>query len=115
MASGMSSAFRVASTLRSVDTRSPLETPDAESVSSPNAMLASESLSDSAAPQERYQLMVREHVLEAMPGVYMVASREAVEATLKNSAVYSSEGGFLELGNVRPLIPLSVDPPRHLT
>ncbi len=27
--------------------------------------------------------------------------------------VFSSEG-FLELGNVRPLIPLSVDPPRHL-
>jgi cytochrome P450 len=59
--------------------------------------------------------MVQEHVLEAMPGVYMVASREAVEATLKNSEVFSSEGGFLELGNVRPLIPLSVDPPRHLT
>ena len=27
--------------------------------------------------------------------------------------MFSSEG-FLELGNVRPLIPLSVDPPRHL-
>ena len=80
-----------------------------------NILLASESLSDSADPQPRYQLMVQEHVLEAMEGVYMVASRQAVEATLKNSEVYSSEGGFLELGNVRPLIPLSVDPPRHLT
>ena len=80
-----------------------------------NILLASESLSDSADPQPRYQLMVQEQVLEAMEGVYMVASREAVEATLKNSEVYSSEGGFLELGNVRPLIPLSVDPPRHLT
>jgi cytochrome P450 len=48
-----------------------------------------------------------------MPGMYMVASRRAVEATFKNSEVFSSEG-FLELGNVRPLIPLSVDPPRHL-
>ena len=37
----------------------------------------------------------------------------AVEATFKNTEVFSSEG-FLELGNVRPLIPLSVDPPRHL-
>jgi cytochrome P450 len=80
-----------------------------------NILLASESLSDPADPQPRYQLMVQEQVLEAMPGVYMVASREAVEATLKNSEVFSSEGGFLELGNVRPLIPLSVDPPRHLT
>jgi cytochrome P450 len=43
----------------------------------------------------------------------MVASRQAVEATFKNTDVFSSEG-FLELGNVRPLIPLSVDPPRHL-
>ena len=43
----------------------------------------------------------------------MVASRRAVEATFKNTDVFSSEG-FLELGNVRPLIPLSVDPPRHL-
>jgi cytochrome P450 len=96
-----------------VDPLTSTESPDGEPVSGDTLMLASESLNDSSAPQERYQLMVAEDVLEAMPGVYMVASREAVEATLKNSAVFSSEG-FLELGNVRPLIPLSVDPPRHL-
>jgi cytochrome P450 len=99
----------------SVEPLSSATTADVESAEGTNILLASESLSDSADPQPRYQLMVQEHVLEAMPGVYMVASREAVEATLKNSEVFSSEGGFLELGNVRPLIPLSVDPPRHLT
>lgn len=90
-----------------------IETPAEEAVDEPLLLLANEALSDSADPQARYQLLVEAEVVEAMPGVYMVASREAVEATLKNSEVFSSEG-FLELGNVRPLIPLSVDPPRHL-
>ena len=76
-------------------------------------MLAAESLADASCPQPRYQQLVEAEVVEAMPGMFMVASRRAVEATFKNSEVFSSEG-FLELGNVRPLIPLSVDPPRHL-
>ena len=76
-------------------------------------MLAAESLGDASCPQPIYQHLVEAEVMEAMPGMYMVASRRAVEATFKNTEVFSSEG-FLELGNVRPLIPLSVDPPRHL-
>src|SRR5438128_1260839 len=76
-------------------------------------MLAAESLGDASCPQPIYQHLVEAEVMEAMPGMYMVASRRAVEATFKNTDVFSSEG-FLELGNVRPLIPLSVDPPRHL-
>ncbi len=76
-------------------------------------MYAAESLGDASCPQPIYQHLVEAEVMEAMPGMYMVASRRAVEATFKNTEVFSSEG-FLELGNVRPLIPLSVDPPRHL-
>ena len=76
-------------------------------------MLAAESLGDASCPQPDYQQLVEAEVMEAMPGMFMVASRAAVEATFKNTEVFSSEG-FLELGNVRPLIPLSVDPPRHL-
>jgi cytochrome P450 len=87
--------------------------PSEKPVEGSHILLASESLSDSRDPQRRYQLLVEAGVVEAMPGVHLVASRAAVEATLKNSEVFSSEG-FLELGNVRPLIPLSVDPPRHL-
>ena len=79
----------------------------------PAATLAAEVLGDASCPQPKYQRLVEAQVMEAMPGMYMVASRAAVEATFKNSEVFSSEG-FLELGNVRPLIPLSVDPPRHL-
>ena len=79
----------------------------------PAATLAAEVLGDASCPQAKYQQLVEAQVMEAMPGMYMVASRAAVEATFKNSEVFSSEG-FLELGNVRPLIPLSVDPPHHL-
>ena len=79
----------------------------------PAATLAAEVLGDASCPQAKYQQLVEAQVMEAMPGMYMVASRAAVEATFKNPEVFSSEG-FLELGNVRPLIPLSVDPPRHL-
>ena len=80
---------------------------------STSVMLAAESLAESACPQPRYQQLVEAEVVEAMPGMFMMTSRAAVEATFKNNGVFSSEG-FLELGNVRPLIPLSVDPPRHL-
>ena len=76
-------------------------------------MLAAESLGDASCPQPIYQHLVEAEVVEVSPGMCMVASRRAVEATFKNTDVFSSEG-FLELGNVRPLIPLSVDPPRHL-
>jgi cytochrome P450 len=99
--------------VQSVDPVTSIETPDEEAVDGSYLVLANEALSNSVDPQPRYQLLVEAGVVEAMPGVYMVASRDAVEATLKNSEVFSSEG-FLELGNVRPLIPLSVDPPRHL-
>src|SRR4029079_18612283 len=76
-------------------------------------MFAAETLADASCPQPKYQQLVEAQVMEAMPGMYMVASRAAVEATFKNSEVFSSEW-CLGLGNVRPLIPLSVDPPRHL-
>jgi hypothetical protein len=67
---------------------------------------------DMAAPQERYAAMVREKVVMPMPGVAVPASRAAVDTVLRHHEVFTSEFG-LDLGNIRPLIPLSVDPPRH--
>ena len=88
--------------------------PTSEAVVEHGLLIANEDLfTDMADPQPRYQLLVEQGVVEAMPGMVMVASREAVEATLKNSEVFTSEG-FLDLGNIRPLIPLSVDPPKHV-
>jgi cytochrome P450 len=43
----------------------------------------------------------------------IAVSRAAVDDVLKDPGTFSSEG-FLNLGNTRPLIPLSVDPPKHV-
>jgi cytochrome P450 len=68
---------------------------------------------DMVEPQPRYAKMVEEKVLLPMPGMAMIASRAAVDAVLRNPEVFSSEALALDLGNIRPLIPLSVDPPKH--
>jgi cytochrome P450 len=64
-------------------------------------------------PQPRYAKMVEEKVLLPMPGMAMIASRAAVDSVLRNPEVFSSAALALDLGNIRPLIPLSVDPPKH--
>jgi cytochrome P450 len=40
--------------------------------------------------------------------------RSDIEAALRNPAVFSSAGEAINLGNVRPLIPLQIDPPKHV-
>jgi cytochrome P450 len=73
-----------------------------------------EQLFDLANPQPKYRtLLATSPVSCPMEGMAIVASRASVDAALKDPGTFSSEG-FLNLGNVRPLIPLSVDPPRHV-
>src|SRR4051812_43932568 len=69
-------------------------------------------LTNMSAPQPRYAEMVKQGVIMPMPGMAMPASRDAVETVLRHHEVFTSDFGF-DLGNIRPLIPLSVDPPRH--
>jgi cytochrome P450 len=45
-------------------------------------------------------------------GAVSVASRALVEDTLKDWQTFSSEN-LIDLGNVRPMLPISVDPPSH--
>ena len=68
---------------------------------------------DLAEPQPKYRALL-EHGGTACPaeGMVMVGSREAADRALQASDVFSAEG-ILNIGNVRPLIPLSIDPPRH--
>jgi cytochrome P450 len=71
--------------------------------------------SETAAPQPLYQRLIEKGSVHCpMEGVAVLVGRSAIEAAFKDPGAFSSEGGFLELGNTRPLIPLSVDPPRHL-
>lgn len=44
----------------------------------------------------------------------LVTRRKDVEAALRNPAVFSSNADAVNLGNVRPLIPLQIDPPKHV-
>ena len=69
-------------------------------------------LMDLRAPQARYRDLVAQDVVEPVAGFAMAASRAAADEVLRDPEAFSSEG-FLDLGNTRPLIPLSVDPPKH--
>jgi cytochrome P450 len=71
-------------------------------------------LFDLAVPQPKYRAMLEAGgVLCPADGMVIAASRDAVEEVLRDHARFSAEG-LVNLGNVRPLIPLSVDPPRHV-
>jgi cytochrome P450 len=70
-------------------------------------------LFDLAEPHPKYEAMLAAgEVLAPADGMVLVAGRAAVDETLRNHQLFSAEG-LVNLGNVRPLIPLGVDPPRH--
>lgn len=70
---------------------------------------------DPAGPQSIYDLL-REHspVLKVDQGGTIIARHEDVEFALRNADVFSSDMEAVSIGNVRPLIPLQVNPPDHV-
>jgi cytochrome P450 len=70
---------------------------------------------DPAGPQSVYD-MLREHapVMRAEQGGTIIARHEDVEFALRNADVFSSDMEAVSIGNVRPLIPLQVNPPAHV-
>jgi cytochrome P450 len=71
-------------------------------------------LFDLAEPQPKYKALLEAGgVIAPAEGFVVVASRAAVDEVLRNPDSYTSRG-LVQLGNVRPLIPLSVDPPEHV-
>jgi len=70
-------------------------------------------LFDMAEPQPKYTSIIEMGgVIEPAPGFTVVASRAAVDEVLRDPSIFTSQG-IVQLGNTRPLIPLSVDPPEH--
>ena len=68
-------------------------------------------MSDLAAPQPLYlELIAQGGFVEPMPGFALSYSRENTDYLLRHHEQFSSVMD-LGLGNVRPLIPLNVDPP----
>lgn len=67
-----------------------------------------------AAPQPTYHRLQREApLLHTSDGVLLARHRDVMDA-LRNAEVFSSDMEAVHLGNVRPLIPLQIDPPDHL-
>ena len=70
-------------------------------------------LFDLAEPQPKYRALIEiGGVIEPTEGFTVVASRAAVNEVLGDPGTFTSRD-IVQLGNVRPLIPLSVDPPEH--
>jgi cytochrome P450 len=66
-----------------------------------------------ANPQPAYKEMVDEGGLHCpFAGVAMTFVRDQTEFVLRNHALFSS-AVEMPLGNIRPLIPLNIDPPKH--
>jgi cytochrome P450 len=70
---------------------------------------------DPADPQSIYD-MLREHspILRTEMGGTMIARHEDVEFALRHPEVFSSDMDAISIGNVRPLIPLQINPPEHV-
>jgi cytochrome P450 len=75
--------------------------------------MAMAELVDLAAPQRDYMDLI-EHggYVEPMPGIALSFNRSDTEHLLRHHEQFSSQVK-MDLGNVRPLIPLNVDPPVH--
>jgi cytochrome P450 len=66
-----------------------------------------------ASPQAGYRQVIEDGgCLQPMDGLTATFSRELTDHVLRHHELFSSVGG-IDLGNIRPLIPLNVDPPEH--
>ncbi len=88
---------------------------ETESVSDTPEMPAGQFDLDPAKPQAIYD-MLREHspILRTELGGTMIACHEDVEFALRHADLFSSDMDAISIGNVRPLIPLQINPPEHV-
>lgn len=90
------------------------EAPAPAAASDPATERELEGLLDLSAPQPRYRRWIDEGgVVCPIDGFAVAASRRAVDEVLRHPEVFTSRD-VVQLGNVRPLLPLSIDPPDHV-
>ncbi len=82
-----------------------------DELQSPSLMVDLASADDPRAISEMLRQQ-RVHNIEGM--FHLLTHRQDVEAALRRPAVFTSGPEAVQLGNIRPLIPLSVDPPKHV-
>jgi cytochrome P450 len=67
-----------------------------------------------ARPQPAYRLMREQSPVLRMDGHVMLTRWADIDHAMRHPEVYSSNAAAVDLGNARPLIPLQIDPPRHV-
>jgi cytochrome P450 len=66
-----------------------------------------------AEPQPMYKLLRETNPVFRSPGVVVLSRLTDIEMVLKHTELFSSNMDAVDLGTIRPLIPLQVDPPEH--
>src|SRR5690242_7407589 len=85
----------------------------AEAVDNVDESWGMDALFDMSAPQPNYKALIEQGgYVDAMEGFTITFSRDVTDYVLRHHEAFSSNSP-LDLGNVRPLIPLNVDPPEH--
>ena len=80
-----------------------------ESVANP---IGTPSVAD--APQPMYRAMREAAAVVPLDDSMVIVCRRAeIDETLRSSELFSSNMSAVDMGNVRPLIPLQIDPPEH--
>jgi cytochrome P450 len=87
--------------------------PDIRPLPEPDNQVGLAALFDLSSPQPRYRdLLARGGFTQPMDQVALSFDRAITEHVLRHHELFSSRVE-MKLGNVRPLIPLNVDPPQH--
>ena len=71
-------------------------------------------LASSDDPRAIARMMREQPVMRIGDEFTIVTRREHIESALRTPGVFSSGAEAVQLGNTRPLIPLQVDPPKHV-
>ena len=67
-----------------------------------------------AAPQASYRAMQENMPVLRLDGMVMISRHEDVMHALRHPELFSSNMDAIDIGNIRPLIPLQIDPPDHV-
>lgn len=66
-----------------------------------------------AEPQPMYKALRESNPVFRSPQAVVLSRLADIEMALKHTELFSSNMDAVDLGNVRPLIPLQIDPPEH--
>jgi cytochrome P450 len=88
--------------------------PDANADGDVNPLSLGGAMDPTAPPQPMYEAL-REHTpVLRMGDMVLISRHDDVMYALRHPEVFSSSMDAIDIGNIRPLIPLQIDPPEHV-